>query len=209
MPIADDEFVALLSGFLGQGLRRAAKVLGTMLGSAVGLAMPELDLIAARDLRGRVALGLGGSAECRLSAVEMRYSGPVRGTAELVFPRAQAERLTALAVFGPAPGVSPEELKAATLAEIGNVVINAALGTVANGLGVRLAYAVPDYVEGTLAELLDRASVSEGDSVLLARARFRVGNLEIDGDLVVFLSASSIEGLKSAAGRIARSESLG
>jgi hypothetical protein len=81
-------------------------------------------------------------------------------------------------------------------------VINAVLGTIANIVHSELEYSVPIYIYGHPDALLADLSYGSG-VVILMTTRFQVESIEVDGDIVIFLSLSSFESLEGAMRRFA------
>ena len=194
--------MASLSDLVQAGMRRAAEVLATMLDSRVELAPPGLRLVGREDLVSVLAI----DKETVLSAVEMDFSGQFSGSAGLLFISSEAGRLVDCVLDGLA--LAEDELEAmrnGTLCEVGNIVINAVIGTVANLLRIELSYSVPLFLHGPLAEVIDQARVGaerggsrEGEIVILIGTRFQVEKIHVEGDIAVLLSLDSFKGLEEA-----------
>ncbi|NLJ45994.1 MAG: chemotaxis protein CheC [Treponema sp.] len=176
------------------GIGQAAEVLNLMLDSHIDLAAPEIRILSAEALRD--TLDTGGD---RLSAVTMRYRGEIEGVSELVFRSAEAGRLVDC--------ITGEEhcreegldaLRADTLCEVGNIVINAIMGAVSNELHFHLTYSVPSYLEGEAGVLMAETRLEEAQAVLLVKTIFRVQTLRIEGEIAVFLSMDSLQRLQTA-----------
>ena len=186
-----------LAELISIGVGRAAEVLNSMLGSHVRLSAPDLRVLSPADLAGALATKGEGS----LSAVEMDFSGEFSGSAELVFASRDAGKLVDCITAGIVlPGEEDREsIRAGTLCEVGNIVINAILGTIANEIHAELQYSVPIYLQGRPEALLHDASIGAG-VILLVNTRFQVESIEVDGDIVVFLSLESFGNLEAALG---------
>ncbi|MDA8409212.1 MAG: hypothetical protein M0001_02330 [Treponema sp.] len=183
-----------IAEIVGIGIGKAAEVLNTMLNSHVRLTAPSLELVRPEDLEG--ALFLRGVE--KLSAVEMGFSGDFEGSAELVFASADAGKLVDCITNDiPMPDGDLDSIRAGTLCEVGNIVINALLGNIVNVLHSELTYTVPLYTEGSLANVL-RVVRDGAELIIVVRARFEVENFSIDGDLLIFLSLSTFARLETA-----------
>jgi len=191
----DQPLLDALTEFVGLGVGRAADVLNTMLKSHIALSVPAIRVVTAEELES--ALGLTSGS--RLAAVEMGYSGGLKGSVELIFTATDASILVDF-IAGSALYADEDfdAIRSGTLAEVGNIVINALLGTLANVLRLELTYTVPAFIEGPLEELLAEADVTKGCVILLARTRFEIEELRIEGDLAAFFSMGSFENLKKA-----------
>jgi chemotaxis protein CheC len=86
-------------------------------------------------------------------------------------------------------------MRAGALCEIGNIVINAVLGTISNALDVELSFTLPLYLEGGAAALVGEIRLPRQGIVLLVKTTFEVKDLSINGDIVMFLTLESFESL--------------
>ncbi|HUX37805.1 MAG TPA: hypothetical protein VMV44_07870 [Rectinemataceae bacterium] len=183
-----------IAEIVGIGIGRAADVLNTMLHSHVSLTAPSLAIARPEELE--KYFSPRGSES--LSAVEMEFSGDFDGNAQLVFASEDAGRLVDCITDD--VSAAPEDLdsiRAGTLCEIGNIVINALLGSIVNVLRSELEYTVPLYTEGSIDDVL-RNVRNEAEVIIIVRARFEIENLSIDGDLLIFLSLSAFTKLEVA-----------
>jgi chemotaxis protein CheC len=88
-----------------------------------------------------------------------------------------------------------------TLTEIGNILINAVVGAIANLLDLRLRYSLPVYGEGRVMDLLATRHTGSVPVVLVARARFEIRESQVDGSLLLLFEMTSFEGLLRALAR--------
>jgi chemotaxis protein CheC len=197
----DPGFLDALTEVIGIGIGKAATVLNTMLSSHISLTVPSIQLVPNQQLAGILRPGL----PCRLSAVEMGYSGGLEGSIELIFTTEQAGLLVDCVTEGFEDTEEDfDSIRAGTLCEIGNIVINALLGTIANLARLELSYTVPAYLEGDVADLIGEARLEGSEMVLLVKTRFEVEALKVDGDIAVFFSLASYESLARALDRCCR-----
>jgi chemotaxis protein CheC len=184
-----------LTELIGLGIGKAAEVLNTMLDSHIALCAPSIRIVSAPELIGFLAATDGAE----LSAVQMRYSGSMAGTVELIFSSGEGGRLVDC-IMGDDPMVEEglDAIRAGTLCEVGNIVINALMGTLANVLSLRLEYTVPAYIEGDAARLVTSAGLQAENVVLLAETEFLVEKKSIRGTIAVFFTMDSFAHLRDA-----------
>ncbi|MEI6877217.1 MAG: chemotaxis protein CheC [Spirochaetota bacterium] len=186
-----------MTELIGIGLGKAAEVLNTMLNSHVRLSVPSMRIIEPGDL----ASALAPRGDESLSAVEMDFSGDLAGCAELVFASVDAGRLVdCITADVPILGEDLDSIRAGTLCEVGNIVINAILGTIVNVVKANLSYSVPIYLHGRPKDLLTGAASGAG-VIILVTTRFQIESIEVDGDILLFLSISTFASLERALGR--------
>ena len=70
--------------------------------------------------------------------------------------------------------------------------------TISNMLDFRLEYSIPDYAQTHVNTLLPLESQIQEVSILLAKTRFLVEELEIVGNIILFLEVTSLEDLVGA-----------
>jgi chemotaxis protein CheC len=182
----------ILTEIVNIGVGRAASMLNQMLGSHVDLAVPVVRVVARRRMRAALEEAFGGPI--RLSAVQLSFAGDLRGLALMVFPPESANRLVE-AVTGEEPESGDlDALRVATLCEVGNIVINGVVGSLANVLGRTFTYSLPVFAED-----LERTDVGPRDAVmLLARTLFTVEHHSVRGEFGLLFDAASFDGLASA-----------
>ena len=184
----------VLTEMINIGMGRGANVLNAMLDSHIQLTVPEVRFLSLEELHEEMKIHGNG----RLSAVNLPFSGKIKGNAELIFPSESASNLVAVFTGEEVEAVDLDSIRAGALCEIGNVVLNAVMGSVSNLLKLRFNYTVPNYLEGTFDTLLPEYDSSAESSILLVRTRFLIQELEIQGDIVLFLKVGSFEKLLMA-----------
>ena len=193
MKVTENELDALTE-MINIGIGRGANVLNAMLDSHIQLSVPEVRLLSLEELHEEMKVHGNG----RLSAVNLSFNGEIKGNAELIFPAESASNLVAVFTGEENEDSDLDAIRAGALCEIGNVVLNAVMGSVSNLLQLRFNYTVPNYLEGTFDTLLPDYDSSTDSSILLVRTRFLVQELEIQGDIVLFLKVGSFEQLLTA-----------
>ena len=157
------------------GVGRAAGSLNQMCGAHVRLCVPEVKVLDASGIDSFLAQETGPE-DARVAAVRMQFSGAFRGSADLIFPAESAAKLVNL-LIGDADSTELDALRAATLTEVGNIVLNGVLGSMTNVLGEHVDYDVPTYWEARSAQLKD-SMIAQGSALLLAQTQFFIGQSE-------------------------------
>ncbi len=175
------------------GVGKAASIMNTMLSNHVTLSVPMISLLSVEEFNKATFFPKNIS----YSAVEMKYSGFFDGVVDLIFDTVSAGKLVdSLADEDTKSTDDFDSLRAGTLCEIGNIVINGVLGTMANILDVHLNFSVPFYHEGAGMELFRENSMDENSMVLLTKATFDIKELSITGDLAMFFSFASFANIR-------------
>ncbi|MEN0110073.1 MAG: chemotaxis protein CheC [Planctomycetota bacterium] len=172
------------------GVGRAAASLNELLGERIELRVPAVRFCNRSDLRREI-----GSADEPLdTAVLQKFEGRITGRSMLAFPRRSGVALAALLV-GDDPQRQGDDLDfdlAGTLEEVGNIVLNGVLGSIANVFCDDFRYSVPELCQGEVTE----AAVGAGSLAtpcLLADAVFSVAGAPINGSLLLVFHSGEID----------------
>jgi len=164
------------------GIRRGACLLSELVSQPVELQAPSIEIVDQEDL-----LKLSDSASTEpISVVQQSFEGNISGTAILVFSSPVALRLVSLLLNGE---VDEEDLDAeceSTISEIGNILINAVLGTVGNIVQTTIDFHIPHYAETTTEELYIKWSSAAGE-MYFVDVSFGVANKEIIGNIILII----------------------
>lgn len=183
-----------LKEIINIGVGRGADVLNSMLGLHVRLNVPDLTILSLDDFNREMRT----YGEEHLSCVCLPFKGSSRGVAELVFPCEIASRLISALIQDNCEIADMDCIRAAALTEVGNIVLNAVMGTISNMLEFRLEYSIPDYTQTRVNTLLPLDTKVQNVSILLAKTRFLVEELEIVGKIILFLEVASLKDLLEA-----------
>lgn len=195
-PRLSAEQKADLAEIVNVAVRRAATALGDLTGLSVELTVPEVDVVTVPAL----TRTFGPLVDVTLSSVQMGFRGGLDGCAFLVFPPSSAAQLASLVAGEPAARIS-EGMHSGTLTEIGNILINAVVGAIANLLDLRLRYSLPVYAEGRVMDLLAAHRGGSAPVVLVAKARFEIRESQVEGSLLLLFEMTSFTGLLRALAR--------
>jgi len=189
----DDRVLDAFKEIMNIGVGKAAAIMNTMLSKHVTLSVPMISLLTVEEFN-KISFFPDAVS---YSAIEMKYSGFFDGVVDLVFDTASAGKLVdSLADDESKDAADFDSLRAGTLCEIGNIVINGVLGTMANILDAHLKFSVPFYHEGLGMQLFKGNPMDENSMVLLTKATFDVKELSITGDLAMFFSFKSFAAIR-------------
>jgi chemotaxis protein CheC len=161
------------------GVGRAASSLNEMLDAHIELKVPSICFFNLKDTE-KVPRHLQVD---QLSCVQMGFEGAFSGTAALVFPPESAAKLVT-ALTGQAAGApGMNAVMAGTLNEVGNILLNGVIGTMANILSKTFEYSFPNYLEGSLRELLNSPGIETESLVLMVQTNFEVKEMKIEGNV--------------------------
>ena len=178
---------------LNIGFGRAAASLSQLTGHRVVLEVPSVSVHPIAALDG--ALSMLVSQE--IATVHQIFSGPVAGDALLILSHEAAGTLKELLTDEAALPLSVDASAREILTEVGNILLNACLGTFGNLLNVQVSFSVPHLNLDTLRGLLRSLLINrEGlQYALVVHAGFKLRDAEIKGYLVIVLSVASLDRL--------------
>ena len=182
-----------LTEVINIGFGRAAASLSKLTGQRVQLEVPHIAMCPLDELSDR----LRPMIENEVASVHQIFSGAVAGDALLVIDRRSAAILKELLTNEPALPLDVDASAREVLTEIGNILLNACLGTFGNILRVQVTFSVPHLNLETLQDVLTSLLVNrEGlRYALLVHAGFRLRDTEVTGYLVIVLSVASLDRL--------------
>lgn len=182
-----------LKELLNIGFGRAAASLSQLTGHRVLLDVPAVSIHALQDLKNALA----SVVRDEVASVHQIFSGPVAGDALLILNHQAAGILKQLLTDEPALPLHVDASAREVLTEVGNILLNACLGTFGNLLDVQVSFSIPHLDLDTLNSVLESLLVNrEGMRYgLLVHAGFRLRDTEVTGYLVIVLSVASLDRL--------------
>jgi chemotaxis protein CheC len=178
---------------LNIGFGRAAASLSQLTGHRVMLEVPQVSVHAIADLE----TALRTVVQNEVASVHQIFSGPVAGDALLLLDYKAAGMLKEL-LTNEAPLPLPIDASAReVLTEVGNILLNACLGTFGNLLQVQVSFSIPHLNLESVGDILRSLLVNrEGlRYALVVHAGFRLRDAEVMGYLVIVLSVASLDRL--------------
>jgi chemotaxis protein CheC len=168
---------------LNIGFGRAGASLSRLTGHRVLLEVPHVSIHPIHQLNGF----LEQVVEDEVASIHQIFSGPVAGDALLMLDPVAASALKELLTSEPALPLALDASTREVLTEVGNIVLNACVGTFGNLLQMQLG--VLDSLE----------SAADGFRyALVVTAGFRLRDAEVTGYVVIVLSVQSLTRLLGA-----------
>ncbi len=187
--VQQDALVELLN----IGFGRAAASLSQLTGHRVLLEVPHISLQEIEDVGDALERLVHG----HVASVHQIFSGPVNGDALLILDEDGASMLKELLTNEPALPLAIDASAREVIAEVGNILLNACLGTFGNLLKVQVSFSVPHLtIESVSAILRSLIVAQEGlRYALIVHAGFRLRDTQVTGYLVIVLSVASLDRL--------------
>lgn len=182
-----------LTEIVNIGVGRAASSLSDIISEHIILKVPSVKVFALAKLPDV----LSSFDSEKHSTVLQAFKGDFAGTSALVFPPESAARLVSALTGGQTDSPNLDAVRSGTLVEVGNIVINAILGTMGNMLSSSFVFSLPEYREiEDFKEILAVKNIKkEKGFLMLAEANFNISSLEIQGFIFILFKLDSLKTL--------------
>jgi len=187
-----------LQELLNIGVGRAAGSLNQMLEKRIRLHIPFLQLGKMEELSQEVQK----MKNTTLSSVQLPFKGTFSGTSCLLFPTDSAKALVIALTGETEDPDTMDSLREATLTEIGNIVLNGVMGSLANILNHQIIYSVPFYEETSLQALLQPTPSDSSEIILWAQTQFTIEEYDLTGDIMLMFGIPDLGLLINAVSEI-------
>jgi chemotaxis protein CheC len=192
--VQQDALVELLN----IGFGRAAASLSQLTGHRVLLDVPHVTLHEIDE----VGEALERVIQGHVASVHQIFTGPVAGDALLILDGSGAAILKELLTNEPALPLSIDASAREVITEVGNILLNACLGTFGNLLKVQVSFSVPHLSIENVGAILESLRVNHQGIryALVVHAAFRLRDTQVTGYLMIVLSVASLDRLIRAIG---------
>jgi len=175
------------------GVGQAASSMSDIVNETVRMSVPSISFMNRTDA-GRLLAGPDPAQE-RICGVSQNYDGAFRTEAILMFPEDKSLEIVRLMVGEAVPLKELTEMEQEAMCEIGNIILNSCVGTLANIFQRELRGSLPRYHLGTSDEILTATSSQDG-TVLMLHIDFVVERQQIHGYVAFILGMSALHDLK-------------
>lgn len=191
--ILDELELDALTEMVNIGVNRSAASLREMVGEQIHLSVPRVALVS----REKAIATLGEGNPDTLVGVHQVFEGDIVGRALLLFPDTKSLELVR-AVAGPELSLEEIiELEHEALAEIGNVILNGCLATMANMLQRSLKMSLPEILRGDASKFFSLSPLPEaGEVVMLLYIDFALRSRDIRGYIAMLMDMPSLAVMK-------------
>ncbi len=175
------------------GVSRAANSLRDLVGEQVLLTVPSLAVLT----RGEAAALINRRSGDLLVGVRQAFQGEFAGSALLIFPETNSLELVRAVTKGELSLEDIIELEQEALAEIGNIILNGCMATIANLLQRSLKMSLPEIIRGTGMDFFESRTQGSDDGVLFVRINFSLKGREISGYVAIVMDFLSLRALRA------------
>ena len=182
-----------LAELINIAFSRAASSLSQITGHRILVEVPKLSIHPMTELSAILESFMGAD----IATVHQIFTGSVSGDALLVLNFDGAKTLSSLLTDQQVRGKKLDASAREVLTEVGNILLNACLGTFGNILQMRIQFSVPRLHVHELGDMLSSLVIGKEEMryALVITAQFKVRDSEVSGYLVIVLGVSSLDRL--------------
>ncbi len=188
----------VLQELVNIGIGNAAGMLHDMTRSPIELNVPIVKVVTPRELKAEMARGTKGE----VIAVQMPFTGPFAGVAQIIFTSQSAGEIIALTTAL----LSDEECKVfdvaavreETLTEIGKVAATGVMDSIGNVLGKPFKLFPPHFVQEPIENLLDKDYPNPTADVLFVQTGIKIADREVEDQIRVLVEVVGFRELTEA-----------
>lgn len=175
------------------GIGRAASALSQMVQDEVLLSVPKLEFLDPDEAHDRFCAYLPHL----LAGVMQDFSGFMTGRAALLFPEERSLELVRAILGADMSADEISELEQETLAELGNILLNNCLATLANLLSQQIQTDLPHVFNINTSQLLSqlalRNDVDNTSFIMLIQIEFSLRKNDLQGYLAFLIDVQSAD----------------
>jgi len=175
---------------LNIGMGRAASSLSEMTGDEIKLSVPQVNLLNPQQLDEMLNLH-----DAKMTSVNQSIEGAFMGNALLLFPEVRSLELVRAISDDTVPLMDMTEMEEEALSEVGNIIINAVVGSLSNTLNDEIRSGLPqfrrDVLENIFQDLQD--DISDEKLVLFIQIDFNLSVHDINGYVAILLGVDAME----------------
>lgn len=183
-PLQEDFLTELMN--IAMGL--AASSMSEMIDDEIRLSVPNIEFISRHD----VVTKFFNQVDSELAGVSQKITGALAGELLLLFPSNKSLTVVEMMMQDRVSLEGMAELEQEALCEIGNILLNAVVSSLADNINESFECSLPTYVCGNSRHIIpDR--MTEEDVVLLLHVDFCFTKESVDGYVIILLNVDSID----------------
>ena len=183
----------MLAELFNLGMGSAASALSEMVSEEVLLSVPEIKFMEKSELAKMLAAESGDN----ISGVSQNFHGMLLGKALLTFPTQKSLELVRLLLQDTVPIENLTEFEEEALLEVGNIIINAGLSSLADIFEDEITSDLPVFNSGSSSDVINSTdnNINYQEAVLYLQVDFSIELQNIKGYVVYLLNVESMENL--------------
>lgn len=188
-PQLDELEIDLLNEIFNLGVGNAASSLSQMVKQEIKLSVPELSFLSI----GQLANTLG--KDSLLSSVSQKVEGPFSAQSIVIFPDSDSLEIVRRLLGENISDEGLAELQNEAMSEIGNIVLNACMGSLSQSFGSAFNIDLPEFERSTPVDLIQRRQLDNESLILFIRIELTLSESKITGYLAFLMGVESFSKL--------------
>jgi len=182
----------LLGELFNLGVGRAANSLSKMVNQEVKLSVPSVKFVGYAEM----SAYLGDND--RICAVGQKMQGPFDAQSLLLFPEKSSMEVVRIMLGEHLSDELIAEMQQEALTEIGNIVLNACIGSISNSMKQGITVELPHFFHDTPEKLVRDNLSTDSDTVLLITIDMSLSASEVTGYMAFILGPQSLQKLQQS-----------
>lgn len=182
------------------GVGQAAAAMSGIVNEEVTMSVPSITFLsrseAAQLLEEAHRNNQGSGGGERICGVSQHYEGAFSTEALLMFPEDKSLEIVRLMVGEAVPLAELSGMEQEAMSEIGNIILNSCVGTLANIFQQELHGSLPVYHVGSSDEILDATGTRADTVVMMLHIDFILEKHQIHGYVAFILDVTALTDLK-------------
>ena len=179
------------------GVGQAARAMSEIVNEEVTMSVPSIRFLNRAD----AAAMLGNNDTQRVCGVSQHYEGAFTTDAILMFPEDKSLDIVRMMVGESVPFTELTEMEQEAMSEIGNIILNSCVGTLANIFEQELRGSLPVYHLGSSDHILSASGGMADTVVLMLHIDFILQTHQIHGYVAFILDLGALAGLQAQVDR--------
>jgi chemotaxis protein CheC len=175
------------------GVGHAARAMSEIVSQEVTMSVPSIRFLNRAD----AAAMLGRDETMRVCGISQHYEGAFTTDAILMFPEDKSLDIVRMMVGESVPFAELTEMEQEAMSEIGNIILNCCVGTLANIFEQELRGSPPIYHLGTSEHILAASGGQADTVVLMLHIDFILEIHQIHGHVAFILDMGALEDLQA------------
>jgi len=174
------------------GVGKGSASLSQMIDGEILLNVPYVNVISFDE----VLTELQKLKVADVHAVELQFSGEYEGSANVILSAESAAQLASLLIQEDPHSEAIREMKDGLMIEVGNIILNAIMGSFGNILDAPLDYHMPKSFQGDISGLYSLLDKERFNQVLICRTNFTIRGKNISGEILIMYEMKSFHKLR-------------
>lgn len=174
------------------GVGRGSASLSQMIDGEISLDVPYINVITFNEILSEM-----DKMDIKdIHSVELKFSGEYEGSANVILSDASATQLASILIHEDKESDTLKEMKDGIMIEVGNIILNAIMGSFGNILDAPLDYHMPRSFQGDVEGLHGQLDQEKFSQILICRTNFNARGKNISGEILIMYEMKSFDKLK-------------